>query len=157
MGKQEIILTAEGLKKLQEELEHLKAVARPEVAERIRHAKAFGDITENSEYDVAKAEQAQIEGRIETLQYILQTAVIATGPDHNGHVSVGSRVRLRDVATGEEVEYYLVGALEADPAEFRISNQSPLGESLMGHVAGDTVTVTTPRGPRNYTVLSVGE
>jgi len=157
MGKQEIILTAEGLRKLQDELEHLRAVVRPEVAERIRQAKAFGDITENSEYDVAKAEQAQIEGRVEALQYILQTAVIATGPDHDGHVSVGSRVRLRDIGTGDEVEYFIVGALEADPAEFRISNQSPLGESLMGHTAGETVNVTTPRGPRSYTVLSVGE
>jgi len=157
MGKQEIILTAEGLRKLQDELEHLRAVVRPEVAERIRQAKAFGDITENSEYDVAKAEQAQIEGRVEALQYILQTAVIATGPDHDGHVSVGSRVRLRDIGTGDEVEYFIVGALEADPAEFRISNQSPLGESLMGHTAGETVKVITPRGPRSYTVLSVGE
>ena len=157
MGKQEIILTPEGLRKLQDELEHLKSVARKEVAERIREAKGFGDITENSEYDVAKAEQAQIEGRIETLQYIMQSAVMATGPGHDGHVSVGSRVRLRDVATSDEVEYFIVGALEADPAEFRISNQSPLGESLMGHAAGDTVTVTTPRGPRHYTVLSVGE
>jgi len=157
MGKQEIILTAEGLRKLQDELEHLRAVVRPEVAERIRQAKAFGDITENSEYDVAKAEQAQIEGRIETLQYILQTGVIATGPDHDGRVSVGSRVRLRDIGTGDEVEYFIVGALEADPAEFRISNQSPLGESLMGHTAGETVNVTTPRGLCSYTVLSVGE
>ena len=157
MGKQEIILTAEGLRKLQDELEHLRAVVRPEVAERIRQAKAFGDITENSEYDVAKAEQAQIEGRIETLQYILQTGVIATGPDHDGRVSVGSRVRLRDIGTGDEVEYFIVGALEADPAEFRISNQSPLGESLMGHTAGETVNVSTPRGLCSYTVLSVGE
>jgi transcription elongation factor GreA len=157
MGKQEIILTAEGLRKLQDELEHLRAVVRPEVAERIRQAKAFGDITENSEYDVAKAEQAQIEGRVEALQYILQTGVIATGPDHDGRVSVGSRVRLRDIGTGDEVEYFIVGALEADPAEFRISNQSPLGESLMGHTAGETVNVTTPRGLCSYTVLSVGE
>lgn len=157
MGRQEIILTAEGLKKLQEELEQLRSVARREVAERIREAKAFGDITENSEYDTAKAQQAQIEGRIETLQYILQNAVIATAPDHDGRVSVGSRVRLQDVATSEEVEYFIVGALEADPAEFRISNQSPLGESLMGHRAGDTVTVTTPGGPRSYIVLAVGE
>ncbi len=157
MGKQEIILTAEGLRKLQDEMEHLRAVARPEVAERIRQAKAFGDITENSEYDVAKAEQALIEGRVETLQYILQTAVIATGPNHDGRVSVGSRVRLRDIGTGDEAEYFIVGALEADPAEFRISNQSPLGESLMGHTAGETVNVTTPRGPCSYTVLSVGE
>ena len=155
MGKQEIILTPEGLQKLQEELEQLRSTARAEVAERIRQAKAFGDISENSEYDIAKAEQALIEGRIETLQYVLQTAVIARDVDHDGHVSVGTTVKLRDVATSEEVEYLIVGALEADPSLFRISNQSPLGESLMGHMAGDTVTVTTPRGPREYLVLSV--
>ena len=155
MGKQEIILTPEGLKKLQEELEHLKSVSRPEVAERIRQAKAFGDISENSEYDVAKAEQALIEGRIETIQYVLQSAVVADHAAHDGHIEVGSRVRLRDVATGEEVEYYIVGAMEADPAESRISNLSPLGESLMGHVAGDTITFSSPRGPRSYIVLTV--
>ncbi len=155
MGKQEIILTPEGLQKLQEELEHLKSVARPEVAERIRQAKAFGDISENSEYDTAKAEQARTEGRIETLQYVLQSAVLATSNQHDGHVVVGSQVRLRDAATGDEVEYHIVGAMEADPAEFRISNLSPLGESLMGHMAGESVTVTTPRGPRTYVVLTV--
>ena len=155
MGKQEIILTPEGLQKLQEELEQLKSTSRAEVAERIRQAKAFGDISENSEYDVAKAEQAQIEGRIEALQYVLQSAVIASEVDHDGHVSVGTKVSLRDVATEEEVEYLIVGAMEADPGLFRISNQSPLGESLMGHVAGDQITVTTPRGPREYVVLSV--
>lgn len=157
MGKQEIVLTAEGLKKLQAELEHLKSVVRKEVAERIREAKQFGDITENAEYDTAKAEQAQIEGRIEALQYILQSAIIATGPDHNGHVSVGSRVRLRDMANGEEMEYAIVGAFEADPAEYRISNQSPLGEALIGHSAGAVVSVQTPGGPRAYTVLSVSD
>ena len=125
------------------------------MAERIRHAKAFGDISENSEYDVAKAEQAQIEGRIETLQYVLATAVLADTNAHDGHVVVGSQVRLRDVATGDEVDYHIVGAMEADPAEGRISNLSPLGESLMGHVSGETVTVTTPRGPRDFMVLTV--
>lgn len=155
MGKQEIILTPEGLQRLQEELEQLKSVARPEVAERIRQAKAFGDISENSEYDIAKAEQALIEGRIETLQYVLQSAVLADTNTHDGHVVVGSEVRLRDTATGEEVQYHIVGAMEAEPAEGRISNLSPLGESLMGHMAGETVTVTTPGGPRSYVVLSV--
>ena len=157
MGKQEIVLTADGLKKLQAELEQLKSVSRKEVAERIREAKAFGDITENSEYDTAKAEQALIEGRIEALQYILQSATIATGPDHNGHVSVGSTVRLRDMVSGEEMEYAIVGAFEADPAESRISNQSPLGEALIGQIAGAVVTVQTPGGPRGYTVLSVSD
>jgi transcription elongation factor GreA len=157
MGKQGIVLTAEGLRKLQAELDELRSVTRKEVAERIREAKAFGDISENSEYDVAKAQQALTEGRIETLQYILQTATIASGPDHDGNVSVGARVRLRDLASGEEIEYFIVGALEADPAQFLISNQSPLGEALIGNAAGATVAVQTPSGTRNYTVLSVSE
>ncbi len=155
MGKQEIVLTAEGLRKLHEELEYLKSVARKEVAERIREAKAFGDITENSEYDSAKAEQAQIEGRIESLQYILQSAVIADKVSNNGHVAVGSVVRLRETTSGEEREYQIVGALEADPSANRISNQSPLGEALMDQIAGATVSVVTPGGTRTYTVLSV--
>jgi transcription elongation factor GreA len=155
MGKQEMILTAEGLRRLQDELEQLRSVTRKEVAERIREAKAFGDITENTEYDTAKAEQAQIEGRIEALQYILQSALIAEGPDANGHISVGSKVRLQDMTSGEESEYHIVGALEADPAQLRISNQSPLGEALIGYGEGAVVTVTTPSGPRTYTVLAV--
>jgi transcription elongation factor GreA len=157
MKKQDIVLTPEGLKKVTAELEELKSVARKRVADRIREAKQFGDIGDNSEYEAAKAEQSQIEGRIEGLQYILQNAIIAEGPEKNGLVSVGARVRLRDVTTGEEVEYQIVGALEADPAQNRISNQSPLGEALIGHAAGETLTVDTPSGARTYVILSVGE
>ncbi len=157
MSKQEIVLTPEGLRKVTAELEELKSVARKRVADRIREAKQFGEIGENSEYEDAKAEQALIEGRIETLQYILQNAAIAEAPGADGKVSVGTTVRLRDVATGEEVEYHIVGALEADPAERRISNQSPLGEALIGHQAGDTVEVQTPGGLSTYIIVSVGE
>jgi transcription elongation factor GreA len=157
MKNQDPVLTPEGLKKVQAELEELKSVTRKRVADRIREAKQFGEIGENSEYEDAKSEQAQIEGRIEALQYLLQNAVIVDKPGHDGKVSVGSVVRLRDLESGEEVEYRIVGALEADPAEHRISNQSPLGEALMGRTAGKTVKVKTPGGLRTYVIISVGE
>jgi len=156
MAKQDTVLTAEGLRKLTAELDELKSVARKRVADRIREAKQFGEIGENSEYEAAKAEQAQLEGRIETLEYILHNAAIVDPPHDDGRVSVGSHVKVRDVATDEEVDYYIVGALEADPAEHRISNQSPLGEALIGHKAGQTLKVQTPGGPRTYVILSIG-
>jgi transcription elongation factor GreA len=156
MAKQETVLTAEGLKRLTVELEELKSVERKRVADRIREAKQFGEIGENPELEAAKAEQAQIEGRIEMLQYILHNAVIVEGPHNDGRVSVGACVRLRDAATGEETDYHIVGALEADPAEHRISNQSPLGEALIGHAAGETLEVQTPGGPRSYAIVSIG-
>lgn len=157
MGNQDIILTPQGLKKVTAELEELKSVARKGVADRIREAKQYGEIGENSEYEDAKAEQARIEGRIESLQYILQNAMIVEGPEKDGRVGVGSLVRLRDVTSGEESEYRIVGAEEADPTEHRISNQSPLGEGLIGHSAGATVEVQTPRGSSTYVILLVGE
>jgi len=155
-GNQEMVLTPEGLKKVQAELDELKSVTRKQVAERIREAKTFGEIGENSEYEDAKAEQGQIEGRIETLQYLLQNARIVDKPGKDGKVAVGSSVRVRDVGSGEEVYYHIVGAEEADPTKRRISNQSPLGEALMGRTAGKTVKVKTPSGVRTYVILSVG-
>jgi len=156
MRNQETVLTPEGLKKVQAELDELKGVARKQVAERIREAKTFGEIGENSEYEDAKAEQAQIEGRIEALRYLLANATIVDKPGKDGKVQVGSTVQLRDVASGDEVYYHIVGAEEADPTEHRISNQSPLGEALMGRTAGKTVKVKTPSGVRTYVILSVG-
>jgi transcription elongation factor GreA len=157
MRNQDIVLTPDGLKKVQSELDELKSVARKQVADRIREAKQFGEIGENSEYEAAKAEQAQIEGRIETLQYLLANATIVDKHENDGKVGVGSIVRVRDVASGEELRYEIVGAEEADPAAYRISNQSPLGEALMGRTAGKTVNVKTPGGKRAYVILSVGE
>jgi transcription elongation factor GreA len=157
MRNQDIVLTPDGLKKVQSELDELKAVARKQVADRIREAKQFGEIGENSEYEAAKAEQAQIEGRIEMLQYLLANATIVAKHENDGKVGVGSIVRVRDVASGEELRYEIVGAEEADPAAHRISNQSPLGEALMGRTAGKTVNVKTPGGKRAYEILSVGE
>lgn len=157
MRNQDIVLTLEGLKKVQTELDELKAVGRRQVAERIREAKQFGEIGENSEYEDAKTEQAQIEGRIETLQYLLANAVIVDKHENDGKVGVGSTVRLQDVTSGEELHYEIVGAEEADPGEHRISNQSPLGEALMGRKAGKKVKVKTPGGTRTYVILSVGD
>jgi transcription elongation factor GreA len=157
MKHQEIVLTPEGLKKVQAELDELKGTARPRVAERIREAKTYGEIGENSEYEDAKAEQAQVEGRIETLTYLLHNAIIVDKPGKDGKVGIGSTVRLRDVTSGEEVYYRMVGAEEADPAEHRISNQSPLGEALMGRAPGKTIKVKTPGGTRTYVILSVGQ
>jgi len=157
MRNQDLVLTLEGLKKVQTELDELKAVGRKRVAERIREAKQFGEIGENSEYEDAKTEQAQIEGRIETLQYLLANAVIVDKHENDGKVGVGSMVRLQDVTSGEELHYEIVGAEEADPAAHRISNQSPLGESLMGRRAGKTVKVKAPGGKRTYVILSVGD
>ena len=155
MASQDIVLTAEGLKKVTAELDELKSVARRRVADRIREAKQFGEIGENSEYEAAKAEQALVEGRIETLQYILQTARIVDAPEDDGKVSVGTTVRLRDAASGVEVVYHIVGALEADPSENRISNQSPIGEALIGHTAGETLKVQTPSGLHTFVIVSV--
>jgi len=157
MRNQDVILTLEGLKKVQTELDELKSVARKRVADRIREAKQFGEIGENSEYEDAKAEQAQIEGRIETLQYLLANAKIVDRHENDGKVGVGSKVHLRDVGSGEELTYEIVGAEEAEPSEHRISNQSPLGEALMGRTAGKTVRVKTPGGKQVYVILSVGE
>jgi len=155
MASQDVVLTAEGLKKVTAELDELKGVARKRVADRIREAKQFGEIGENSEYEAAKAEQALVEGRIETLQYLLQTARIVDGPEDDGRVSVGSTVRLRDAGSKVEVVYHIVGALEADPSENRISNQSPIGEALIGHAAGDTLKVHTPSGLHTFVIVSV--
>jgi len=155
MARQDIVLTPEGLKKVTAELDELKSVARKRVADRIREAKQFGEIGENSEYEAAKAEQALVEGRIEALQYLLQNAMIVDAPEDDGRVSVGSMVRLRDTASGAEVVYHIVGALEADPAERRISNQSPIGEALIGHSAGETLTVQTPSGLHTFVIVSV--
>lgn len=156
--QREIALTPEGHAKLEEELLHLETVRRREVGERIREAKEFGDITENSEYDDAKNEQAWVESRIAEISQILANATIIESPSRPTRVTLGARVRLRDVATGEEAVYQLVGSAEADPAHNRISNESPVGQAVMGAKRGDVVTVTTPRGARiSYEIVSIAK
>ncbi|AKX92980.1 transcription elongation factor GreA [Moorella thermoacetica] len=158
MAEKETLLTANGLKKLEEELEYLKTVKRQEVAERLKQAIEFGDISENSEYEDAKNEQAFIEGRILTLEKKLRNAkVIVASEVSDDVVSLGSRVTLKDLDEGEEIQYEIVGSMEADPAENRISNESPVGKALLGHHTGETVTIQVPAGNLRYQILNIAK
>jgi len=154
--RKDTILTREGLRRLEEELEYLKTVKRKEVAERIKASKAFGDISENAEYEDAKNEQAFVEGRILQLDQLLRTARVV---DNHGAppdtIIVGSTVRIKDLGSGEEITYTIVGSAEADPDRDRISNESPVGRALLGRRAGDVVEVTVPAGKMTYRVLGV--
>ncbi len=153
----EVILTPEGYKKLKEEIEHLSTAKRREVADRIRVARQFGDIQENSEYDDAKNEQALLEHRIAMLEErILNARIISKKEVSKDVVSVGSQVKLRDVAAKETVEYRIVGSAEANPAEHKLSNESPVGKAIIGKKKGETVEVTTPRGKAlKYKILDI--
>ena len=152
----EVILTPAGHKKLKEEIEHLSTVKRREVAERIKQAREFGDIAENSEYDDAKNEQAMLEHRIATLEERLKNArVIAKNEITTDVVSVGTRVRLRDVDAKETIEYTIVGSAEANPAEQKLSNESPVGKAIIGRKKGETVDVTAPRGSLKYKIMDI--
>ncbi len=152
--KKEILLTGDGVKRLEEELHYLKTVRRREIADRIRAAIEFGDITENSEYEEAKNEQAFVEGRILTLEKMLRYARIIESRSSDV-VSVGSTVRLRDLDTGEEFEYTIVGSAEADPAASRISNESPVGRALLGQKIGAVVEIKVPAGVLRYQILAI--
>lgn len=147
MSIKEVILTHEGLKKLEDELEQLKTVRRKEVAEKIKEARAFGDISENSEYDEAKNEQAEIEARISKLETIIRTATIIDESEISDNaVSIGSKVVVTDLEYDEDLEYSIVGATEADPFNMKISNESPIGQALLNKVVGDVVEVVIPDG-----------
>jgi len=151
-----MVVTPEGYQKLKEELDELKSVRRKEVAELIREAKEFGEPNENSAYEDAKAEQAQVEGRIIELQRLLQNAVISSDPSTNGDlVGVGSVVKVRQLDSGEEFEFTIVGPVEADPTAGRISHQSPVGEALMDHRVGNRVSAHTPNGSFTYVIISI--
>lgn len=153
--EKETLLTAEGLKKLEEELAHFKSVRRIEVAQRIKTAIEYGDISENSEYDDAKNEQAFIEGHIIELENKINTAKIIDEKTRTSAVSVGSKVKLLDTAYNEEIEYVIVGSSEADPFNNRISNESPVGSAILGKKQGDSVEVNTPDGPVTFKILSI--
>lgn len=154
--QKEVALTPEGQARLEEELVHLETVRRYEVGERIREAKDFGDISENSEYDDAKNEQAWLESRIAEISQILANCIIIESPKNKSKACLGCRVHLKELATGDEFAYLLVGSAEADPTNQRISNESPMGQAVMGAKKGDTVTVTTPRGAViEYEVVSI--
>ena len=152
----EVILTPQGFEKLRAEIEHLSTVKRLEVADRIRVAREFGDIQENSEYDDAKNEQAMLEHRIATLEERLRDArVISKKEISTDVVSIGSRVRLRDVAAAKTFEYHIVGSAEANPAESKLSNESPVGRAIMGRKKGETVEVVAPRGKLKFKILEI--
>jgi transcription elongation factor GreA len=157
VSRKEVILTEDGLKQLQDEVNHLSTIKREEVAERIRQAREFGDISENSEYDDAKNEQALLEHRIGLLQEKLRRArVIKDSEIDTDKVSVGSTVTLRDKNAGDIRIYTLVGSAEADPAKSRLSNESPVGQAIIGRKKGESVPVSLPSGKvLEYTVLSI--
>lgn len=155
MGK-EIKLTKEGYEKLQLELEQLKTERRREVAEKIKVALSFGDLSENSEYDEAKNEQAMVEARITELEQMLKNASLIDETQLNSDiVNIGSKVRLKNMTEKAEVTYYVVGSTEADIDEGKISDESPLGKALLGHKAGQTVTFEAPCGTLKYKILDI--
>ncbi|AZR74675.1 transcription elongation factor GreA [Anoxybacter fermentans] len=152
---EEIILTREGFKKLEEELNHLKNVRRREVAKRIKHAREFGDISENSEYDEAKNEQAFVEGRIREIEHLLRKARIAEEESEADVVSVGKTVTLKDLDNNEEITYSIVGSVESDPLNYKISNESPLGKAIIGKKVGDIVEFDAPIGRVRYRIMAL--
>ena len=152
----EVLLTSEGLEKLREEIEHLSNVKRREVAERIKQAREFGDITENSEYDDAKNEQAMLEHRIAMLEERLRNAKVIEGGDTaRGVVGLGTRVKIKDMDANETLEYIMVGSAEADPIAKKLSNESPVGQAIIGRKKGETVEVAAPCGLLKYKIMDV--
>lgn len=149
-------MTLAGKEKLEQELEQLKTVKRKEVVERIKIARSFGDLSENSEYDSAKEEQAFVEGRITTLENMIRNAkIIEEGELSTDAVSLGRTVTFVELPDGDEESYTIVGSAEADPFEGKISNDSPIAKSLMGKKVGDEVTVQTPGGEMNVRITSI--
>ncbi|MEA2443145.1 MAG: transcription elongation factor GreA [Thermoleophilales bacterium] len=144
----EIVLTPEGLEDLKQKIDHLSTERRREVAQRIKEAREFGDISENSEYDDAKNEQAMLEKQIADLEDKLRSASVIDRSNVSSEiVSVGATVHVKDQKTDKSVKYTIVGAPEANPAEMKLSNESPVGKALLGHKRGDVVSVPVPRGP----------
>ena len=156
MTEKEVLLTEDGLRKLESELEELKTVHRKEVNDRIRQAKEFGDISENAEYEDAKQEQAFVEGRIMKLEAMIRNAkIIVESEGSADEVHLGSTVRVKNMTTGVEGEYTIVGSTESDPLNAKISNESPIGVALIGAKPGQTVTATTPSGEVQLRVISI--
>lgn len=151
-----VILTDEGLKKYEEELEMLKTVKRKEISEKIKVALSFGDLSENSEYDEAKNDQAKVEARIVELEAMLKNAkVIDEGELRNDIVHIGSKVRVLDVEFNEELDYQVVGSAEADPRSGKISDESPVGKALLGAKVGDVVEAEAPGGIVKFEIKQI--
>ncbi len=158
MAEKKVILTYEGLKNMEAELENLKTVRRQEVAEKIKEARGQGDLSENAEYDSAKEEQAEIEARIVVLEKMLRNAeVIDEEGTTKDTVGLGTTVTVLDVEFDEEMEYTIVGSAEADPMNGRISNESPVGMALLGHKTGDSISINTPDGEAVFKVLKIAK
>lgn len=157
MATKETQITAEGLRKLEEELAQRKGPIREEIVERLKEARAQGDLSENSEYDQAKEDQGKNESRIVELELMIKTAVIidTTSSGKEGIVSLGCTVVLKDLETAEEETYTVVGTTEADPFNNRISNESPVGSAILGKKVHDVVVANTPAGELSYEILKV--
>lgn len=158
MAAKQTVLTSEGLKKLKEELEHLKSVKRREIADKIKVALSFGDLSENSEYDEAKNEQGIIEARIAEIEATLQNVKVLDSNDlSTEHISLGNKVVLKDLETGEEMELHIVGSKEVDMKQGKISDESPVGRACMGKTKGDIVDVEAPVGVLKFEILDIGK
>lgn len=156
MKNNETLITAEGLEEIKNELEELKLVKRKEISEKIKVALAFGDISENSEYDEAKNEQANVESRITKIEIMIKNAKIIKQAKQRGIVSIGSKVTIKDLEYDEVMEYTIVGSAEADPFKGKISNVSPLGKSLLGKKLGEIIEVPSPAGDMiKYEIIEV--
>lgn len=154
--KEEYLLTTDGFLKLEEELNELKTVKRPQVIEAIKDARAQGDLSENADYDAARDDQAKLEARIKELEKMLDNAVIIDEKSKkSGSVSLGSTVQISYIDDDDEEEYKIVGSLEANPFENRISNESPIGKAILGKSIGDIVSVESPNGSYEIKILSV--
>ena len=156
MPEREVFLTANGLQKLEDELDELKTVKRREIAERIKQALACGDISENSEYDQAKNEQAQLEERIAKVESMLRNGILIDENEiRTDVVGIGSKISIHDKKYDEDMDLVIVGSAEADPTEGMISNESPVGSALLGHKVGDIVDVVVPDGIIQYEIKDI--
>ena len=155
MSSKEVVLTQDGLKKLEDELLYLKSVKRRQVASRIKTAISFGDLSENSEYEDAKNEQAFVEGRILTLEKMLRNARLINNDINREVVDFGVTVRLKDLESNEELQFTIVGSAESDPSDNKISNESPVGRAIFGSPVGAVVEVKVPAGLMRYKILEI--
>lgn len=156
MDNKQVKLTEDGLKQLEEELEYLKTKKRKEVSEKIKVALGFGDLSENSEYDEAKSEQAQVEARIVSVENMLKNAIVIDESERDtSKVELGATVTIHDIEFDEDITYKIVGSTEADPDEGRLSDESPLGKSLMGKAEGEMIDVDAPAGVIQYKILKI--
>lgn len=156
MDNKQVKLTEDGLKQLEEELEYLKTKKRKEVSEKIKVALGFGDLSENSEYDEAKNEQAQVEALIVSVENMLKNAIVIDESERDtSKVELGATVTIHDIEFDEDITYKIVGSTEADPDEGRLSDESPLGKSLMGKAEGEMIDVDAPAGVIQYKILKI--